>query len=173
MVFPSLAGSLAHMQSGKLLGLGVTGPKRSASAPQLPTIAEAGLPGYELTPWHALLAPAGTPKPTITKLHADVVKALAAPEIKSKLIAQGIDNIVCSTPDELAAFIKGETAKYEKLAAESPTVLAEITLDEGGSLLARVITSAPESLTTGMEVELIPLPEAARFPLPTFRPVAL
>ena len=115
MVFPSVAGSLAHLQSGRLRGLGVTGPRRSAAVPQVPTIAEAGVPGYELTPWHALLAPAGTPKPIITKLHADVVKALAAPDIRTKLVSQGIDNIVGSTPDELAQFIKVETAKYEKL----------------------------------------------------------
>ena len=113
--YPSLSGSLAHMQSGKVRALGVTSSKRSPAAPQVPTIAEAGVPGYELAPWHGILAPAGTPKPIITKIHGDVVKALAAPEVRSRLLGVGIDNIIGSTPEQLARFIRAETEKYGKL----------------------------------------------------------
>jgi tripartite-type tricarboxylate transporter receptor subunit TctC len=115
MYFPGLVSSLPHIESGKLRALGVTGRKRSVSAPQVPTIEEAGLAGYELAPWHALLAPAGTPKPVIDKVHRDVVKALAIPAVRQKLVGAGIDNIIGSTPAELAAFIRAETEKYGKL----------------------------------------------------------
>jgi len=113
--YPSLSGALGHIKSGKVVALGVTSSRRSVAAPQIPTIAEAGLPGYELAPWHGILAPAGTPKAIIVKIHGDVVKALATPDIRSRLVALGIDNIVGSTPDELARFIRTETEKYGKL----------------------------------------------------------
>jgi tripartite-type tricarboxylate transporter receptor subunit TctC len=115
MYFPGLVSSLPHIESGKLRALGVTGRKRSVSAPQVPTIEEAGLKGYELTPWHGLLAPAGTPRPVIDKVHADVVKALQEPAVRKKLVGAGIDNIIGSTPAELAAFIRAETEKYGRL----------------------------------------------------------
>jgi tripartite-type tricarboxylate transporter receptor subunit TctC len=113
--YPSLSGALGHIKSGKVVALGVTSSKRSVAAPQIPTIAEAGLAGYELAPWHGILAPAGTPKAIIAKIHGDVVKALATPDIRSRLIALGIDNIVGSTPEELARFVRAETQKYGKL----------------------------------------------------------
>jgi tripartite-type tricarboxylate transporter receptor subunit TctC len=113
--YPSLSGALGHIKSGKVVALGVTSSKRSVAAPQIPTIAEAGLPGYELAPWHGILAPAGTPKAIIVKIHGDVVKALSTPDIRSRLVALGIDNIVGSTPEELARFIRTETEKYGKL----------------------------------------------------------
>jgi tripartite-type tricarboxylate transporter receptor subunit TctC len=113
--YPSVSGALPHIKSGKVRALGVTGSKRSVAAPQIPTIAEAGLPGYVLEPWHGILAPAGTPKPLIEKISKDGVAALNAPEVRSRLLALGIDNIIGSTPEELARFIKAETAKYGKL----------------------------------------------------------
>ena len=113
--YPSVSGALPHIKAGRVRALGVTGSRRSVAAPDIPTIAEAGLPGYELEPWHGILAPAGTPKPIITKIHGDVVKALKAPEIRSRLLGVGIDNVIGSTPDELAKFIRAETAKYGKL----------------------------------------------------------
>jgi len=113
--YPSVQGALPHVKSGKVRALGVTGSKRSVAAPQIPTIAEAGLPGYVLEPWHGILAPAGTPKALIAKINKDVVAALNAPEIRSRLLAVGIDNIIGSSPEELARFIKAEMAKYGKL----------------------------------------------------------
>jgi tripartite-type tricarboxylate transporter receptor subunit TctC len=116
MYFPGLVSSLPHIQTGKLRAFGVTGSRRSTSAPQIPTIAEAGLPGYALEPWHGLLAPKETPPAIITKIHGNVIAALKLPEIRDRLIASGVDNIIASTPAELAAFIKQETVKYGKLA---------------------------------------------------------
>ena len=115
MYYPGLVSSLPHINSGKLRALGVTGSRRSASAREVPTIAEAGVPGYALEPWHGLLAPAGTPNAVISRIHADTVKALAIPEVRTKLVSVGIDNIVGSTPAELAAFIRTQIATYGKL----------------------------------------------------------
>lgn len=115
LYFPGIVSSLPHIQTGKLRALGVTGPRRSLTAPQIPTIAEAGLPGYELTPWHGLLAPAGTPGPVVARIHKEVTAALSMPEIRNRLIAAGIDNIVGSNPAELAKFIRTETEKYGRL----------------------------------------------------------
>ncbi|MGE5525598.1 MAG: tripartite tricarboxylate transporter substrate binding protein [Rhodospirillaceae bacterium] len=116
MYFPGIVSSLPHIQTAKLRAFGVTGSRRAASAPQIPTIAEAGLPGYALEPWHGLLAPRDTPSAIITKIHRDAVAVLKLPEIRDRLIASGVDNIIGSTPAELAAFIRQETAKYGKLA---------------------------------------------------------
>ena len=113
--YPSVSGALGHIKSGKVRALGVTGSKRSVAAPQIPTIAEAGLPGYVLEPWHGVLAPAGTPKPLIAKINRDVVAAVNAPEVRSRLLGLGIDNIIGSSPEELARFIRAEIQKYGKL----------------------------------------------------------
>jgi tripartite-type tricarboxylate transporter receptor subunit TctC len=113
--YPSVSGALPHIKSGKVRALGVTGSKRSVAAPQIPTIAEAGLPGYVLEPWHGMLAPAGTPKPVIARINRDVVTALNAPEVRSRLLGLGIDNIIGSSPEELARFIRAEIQKYGKL----------------------------------------------------------
>ena len=113
--YPSVSGALPHIKSGKVRALGVTGSKRSVAAPQVPTIAEAGLPGYVLEPWHGILAPAGTPKPLIAKINKDVVAALNAPEVRTRLLGLGIDNIIGSSPEELARFIRSEIQKYGKI----------------------------------------------------------
>jgi tripartite-type tricarboxylate transporter receptor subunit TctC len=113
--YPSVSGALPHIKSGKVRALGVTGSKRSVAAPEIPTIAEAGLPGYVLEPWHGMLAPAGTPKPVIARINKDVVAALKAPEVGSRLLGVGIDNIIGSSPEELARFIRAEIQKYGKL----------------------------------------------------------
>ena len=113
--YPSVSGALPHIKSGKVRALGVTGSKRSVAAPQIPTIAEAGLPGYVLEPWHGILAPAGTPKPVIARINKDVVAALKASDVHLRLLGVGIDNIIGSSPEELARFIRAEIQKYEKL----------------------------------------------------------
>ena len=113
--YPSVSGALPHIKSGKLRALGVTGSRRSVAAPQIPTIAEAGLPGYVLEPWHGILAPAGTPNALVARINKDVVAALNAPEVRSRLLGVGIDNIIGSSPEELARFIRAEVQKYGKL----------------------------------------------------------
>ncbi len=102
-----------HIKSGKVRGLAVTSAKRSALLPDLPTVGET-LPGYSASGWYGLLAPAGTPKPVITRLHAEAVKALRAPDVVDKLSSQGAEP-VASSPDEFAAFIRSETDKWANL----------------------------------------------------------
>ncbi|HYC48077.1 MAG TPA: tripartite tricarboxylate transporter substrate binding protein [Burkholderiales bacterium] len=113
--YPSVSGALPHIKSGKVRALGVTGSKRSVAAPQIPTIAETGLPGYVLEPWHGILAPAGTPKALIAKLNKDVVAALHSPEVTKRLLGLGIDNIIGSSPEAFAKFIREQMEKYGKL----------------------------------------------------------
>ena len=112
--FVSRTIALPFVKSGKLRALGVTTAKRTRAAPDLPTIAEAGLPGYEQSAWHGLLAPAGTPEAIIVKLHAEVARVLRLPEVVERFSAQGID-VIGSTTAEFAAFIKQDVAKYAKL----------------------------------------------------------
>jgi tripartite-type tricarboxylate transporter receptor subunit TctC len=102
-----------HIKSGKVRGLAVTSAKRSALLPDLPTVGET-LPGYSASGWYGLLAPAGTPKPVITRLHAEAVKALRAPDVVDKLSSQGAEP-VASSPEEFAAFIRSETDKWANL----------------------------------------------------------
>lgn len=106
-----LATTLPHARDGRLKALGVSTAGRTALAPDLPTIAEAGVPGYELTAWFAAFAPADTPGPVVTKLHATLAAALADPEVAAKLRGAGIEASP-GTPDELRAFAAAETKKW-------------------------------------------------------------
>ena len=103
--------SAPHIRSGKLRALAVVAPQRLPSLPEVPTVAEAGLPGFEVTTWYGILAPAGTPRPIITRLNAELVKAMQSPEMKERLAGIGTDPVT-STPEEFAAFIKTEIAKW-------------------------------------------------------------
>ena len=114
MCFCAFANVLELARAGKVRALAVTSPERSPTAPELPTMAEAGFPGYHATAWFALMAPAGTPQPIIDMLSAEAVKAAKAPDIVKKLNAQGIVTIG-GTPAELTAVMKAETAYWAKL----------------------------------------------------------
>ena len=114
----SLAGLLPHIKSGRVRALGVTTTKRNPQLPDVPTIAESGLPGYEVTIWYALFAPGATPKPILARLNAETVKALNTAELKERLTLQGLD-VTPSTTDELAALVKSETAKWAKVTKQS------------------------------------------------------
>jgi tripartite-type tricarboxylate transporter receptor subunit TctC len=103
-----------HLKSGKLRGLAVTGTQRSALAPDLPTVSEAGVPGYAAGTWYSLLAPAGTPGPIIARLSEDTRKALASPEVRTALVNQG-NEPAATTPAEAAAFLRDEHAKWGKV----------------------------------------------------------
>jgi tripartite-type tricarboxylate transporter receptor subunit TctC len=105
---------LSHIRSGRLRALGVSSGKRSAALPDVPTIAEAGLPGYEMSPWVAAFAPAGTPKAIIDKLNAEFNRALKSPEVVQHLTNQAID-VWSSTPEEFDARLKADYDKYAKL----------------------------------------------------------
>ena len=102
---------LPHVTAGRLRALGVTGPRRIPLAPDIPTVAEAGVPGYEITAWGGYMAPAGTPGPVISRLNAEINKAIASPAIRDKWLALGIEP-VGGTPERFAAHVKKETAKW-------------------------------------------------------------
>ena len=114
MYFATPPSVMSHVQSGKLRALGVTSEKRSASVPDIPTISESGLPGFDQSAWHGLFAPAGTPAPIIAKLSAEVVKVLRMPDVEKRFHSQAVD-VIASSPEEFAAFIRQDVAKYEKL----------------------------------------------------------
>jgi tripartite-type tricarboxylate transporter receptor subunit TctC len=112
--FPSVPTAIPYIKAGKLRGLGVTTVKRTLALPDVPSIAEAGLPGYEATQWFGVLAPSGTPRAIIDRLHQEIVRALRAPDVRDRLIADGTDPIG-STPEEFAQYIKSETDKWARV----------------------------------------------------------
>ena len=114
----SLAGLLPHIKAGRVRALGVTTTKRNPQLPDVPTISEAGIPGYEVTIWYALFAPAQTPKAILERLNVETVKALNTAELKERLTMQGLD-VVSSTSDQLMAFVKSETVKWAKVVKDS------------------------------------------------------
>ena len=110
----SLVQSLPHIKSGRLKALAVLGPKRAALLPDVPTVAESGLPGYALTNWFGLLAPSATPPERIAKLHADVVATLREDEVQKKIAALGAD-VVGNTPQEFGAAMRTESAQWAEI----------------------------------------------------------
>ncbi|HXM80523.1 MAG TPA: tripartite tricarboxylate transporter substrate binding protein [Burkholderiales bacterium] len=114
LMFVSNITGLPHVQAGKLKALAVTGAQRSPLAPGVPTVAESGLPGYEVVPWYGVVAPAKTPKSVIARLHAEIVKIVRKPEVKARLSGQGIE-LIGSRPEEFDALIRSEMVKWEKV----------------------------------------------------------
>jgi tripartite-type tricarboxylate transporter receptor subunit TctC len=114
LYFAATSTGLPLVRSGKVRALGVTGTKRFAPAPEIPTVAEAGLPGYEIGNWFALLAPAATPQDVIAKLNAASIEALKTPETVKRLSAEGIE-VSGGSPRVLQDFIAREILKYEKI----------------------------------------------------------
>ena len=111
---PNLLTAMPHIKGGTLRALGVTGPRRAIALPNVPTIAEAGLPGYESVQWYGLLAPTGTPAPIVARLQAEIAKSLASPEIQAAMANEGAE-AVGNKPEEFAAFIKSEIEKWGKV----------------------------------------------------------
>jgi tripartite-type tricarboxylate transporter receptor subunit TctC len=114
VLMSTLLPPLPHIKTGRLRPLGVTGAKRVVSMPDVPTIAEAGVPGYEVIQWYGIVAPANTPREVITKLHGEIVNILKSPEVRDKLAADGAEP-VGSTPEQFAAFIQSEIDKWGKV----------------------------------------------------------
>jgi tripartite-type tricarboxylate transporter receptor subunit TctC len=114
LMFDNLASSLAQVRAGKVRALAVTTAKRSALAPELPTIAESGLPGFDINTWFGIFLPAGTPPAIVERLHAEFTEALAAPDIREKMLDLGAEP-VGSTPADFAAYIRSESGKYARL----------------------------------------------------------
>ena len=116
-MFDSVTSAAPHVRSGKLRAIAVTTAKRSSALPDVPTINESGLPGYELTPWFAIFMPAGTPKPIVNRMNTAVREALKAPEVGRRLAAIGAEP-VGGTPEQLAAYLDAEMAKWGKVIRE-------------------------------------------------------
>lgn len=114
VMFFTVVGIEPHAKSGKARALAVTTPKRANLMPQLPTMAEAGFPGFEVTSWFGLLAPAGTPAAIVTRINAETTKALALPEVSGALKKLGFD-AMGGTPDQFATHIKSEVERFTKL----------------------------------------------------------
>jgi tripartite-type tricarboxylate transporter receptor subunit TctC len=105
---------LPHIRSGKVRALAVTSARRSPALPDLPTVAESAVPGYEAIAWQGLLAPAGTPRPAIARIHSEFARVLRQPEVVARLGEQGYET-VASTPEWFAAYTKTEIAKWSKV----------------------------------------------------------
>ena len=114
IAFDQIASSIAHVKSGRLRALGITTAKRSSLLPDMPTIAEAGVPGYEATSWNGFAVPTGTPKAVINRLQQETLKAVSIPEVKERMYVLGIETIA-STPEQFAAHIKAERDKWVPL----------------------------------------------------------
>lgn len=112
--FMNILQSLSLIKAGKLRALGVTTPERTPIAPEIPSIAEAGLKGFDMTNWYGLLVPAATPREVIVKLNAEVARALKLPELRSRLADDGM-TVVASTPEQFAEFLARETAKFARV----------------------------------------------------------
>jgi len=118
LMFDNLPSSYPHVKAGKLRAIAVTSAKRSPALPDVPTVAEAGVPGYEATSWFALYATGGTPQAIVDRLNAETVKILALPDVKKKLAEQGAEANP-EKPAQLAAFMKAESAKWAKVVKAS------------------------------------------------------
>lgn len=118
LMFPTLVMSGYHVKAGRLIPLGISSAKRASIMPDIPTIAEAGLPGFDVNEWQILNVPAKTPAPIIERLHTELVKALQYPEAKERILGLGAEPIG-STPKEASAFLKNETARWARVAKEA------------------------------------------------------
>ena len=116
--FASVATTVGYIQSGKLHAIAMTGSKRFEGLPNIPTISESGVPGYEINNWYGVFVPAGTPGDIIQRINAETIKAVQKPEVRARLIAVGLEP-VWSSPAEFSAYVRSETAKWGKIVRDS------------------------------------------------------
>jgi tripartite-type tricarboxylate transporter receptor subunit TctC len=119
LMFDNLASALPNIRSGKVRALAVTTAKRSASVPDLPTLEEAGLKGFDLTTWWGIMAPGETPDPVVTRLAAEIAKVMEAPAVKERFSAMGSESISVRTPQQFTAFVQREAKLYSGLVKRS------------------------------------------------------
>ena len=118
MIFDNMPSALPLVKSGDVRAIAVTSAKRSAAAPDIPTIAESGLPGFEASSWFALMAPAGLPKEMLARINAETVRVMSLPDVREKLTQLGLD-VAPGSPEALASHIQTETVKWAKVVKES------------------------------------------------------
>lgn len=116
--FPATSSVLPHVRAGKLRALAVTSTRRSSMAPNIPTLAESGVPGFDVSSWYGLVVPAGTPKEVVARLHDAAVAALRSPEVKKRFASSDLEP-VGSTPEQFGTFMRSEVAKWAKVIKES------------------------------------------------------
>ena len=115
LIISTSVGLLPHVRAGRLRAIALTSAKRSAAAPDIPTFAESGVPGYEHEPWNGMFGPARLPKPVLAKVNAEVGRILQSPDVKKAFERDGAD-VVASTPEQFGAVLKSEIAKWTKVA---------------------------------------------------------
>jgi tripartite-type tricarboxylate transporter receptor subunit TctC len=111
MMMSSMLPAMPHVKAARLRALAVTSARRATVLPDMPTMAESGVPGFETTSWHGMLVPAKTPTAIVARLHAELVKTLNQPDVKERFANQGMD-VVASTPQAFTAYITSESAKW-------------------------------------------------------------
>jgi tripartite-type tricarboxylate transporter receptor subunit TctC len=114
MVFATMPTVLPHVKAGKLKGVAVLGLNRSAAAPEVPTLAESGLGGFEVNNWIGMFGPAGMPPAVTARLNAAVLEVMRSPEVRQRMLTEGA-RFTATTPEQFAAFVAAETAKWGKL----------------------------------------------------------
>jgi tripartite-type tricarboxylate transporter receptor subunit TctC len=119
LMFDNLASALPHIRAGKVRALAVTTRRRSGFLPELPTLDESGLRGFDMTTWWGVMAPAKTPQPVVERLNAEVLKALEAPEVKERLRAMGSETPAIRTPEQFTTFVAAEQKIYAELVRRS------------------------------------------------------
>jgi len=115
VAFDTMPASAPHVRSGRLIAIATSSAKRLPAFADVPTAEEAGLAGYQVITWYGVFAPAGTPAPIVTRLHADLVKAMQTPEVRAKLEGIGADGTVSRSPEEFATLVRADTARYAKI----------------------------------------------------------
>jgi len=118
VMFDNLPNVIQHVRAGKMKALGVSTAKRSALAPEVPSIDEAGVPGYDLSVWFGVLTPAGTPREIVQRLNTEIVKILQSADVKERFFKQGVD-VQTSSPEQFDAFVKSEVARWAKVIKEA------------------------------------------------------
>ena len=118
VMFDNVPNVIGHVRAGKMKALAVSTAQRSALAPEVPTVAEAGVPGYELSVWFGVLAPAGTPRDIIARLNTEIVKVLNAPEVKDRFAKQGVE-VRTSTPEQFGEFLRAEVSRWAKVVQDA------------------------------------------------------
>jgi tripartite-type tricarboxylate transporter receptor subunit TctC len=118
LMFDNVPNVLPHVKAGKLTALGQTGVKRSPLISDVPTVAQAGVPGYEVTVWFGLVAPAGTPREVIQKLNSETLRILAMPDVRERFLAQGVEP-AGGTPEQFGEHIRAQMAKWSKVVADA------------------------------------------------------
>jgi tripartite-type tricarboxylate transporter receptor subunit TctC len=120
LIFSDMAPFVPYVKTGKLRVLAVTTAQRSRLYPELPTIAESGVPGYDLAGWYGVVAPTGTPRPIIERLHAEFTKAMRSPDMAERYVSLGVEPVE-STPEQFGAYMRAELAKWGDIVKRSGT----------------------------------------------------